>query len=195
MGEWERRWRGPPHDKSLDELPMATVRFLESLRVMVADTYPGGPGDVVAIRPGDDSDEDDDCDDWEGKMLTARDVCDHVRETLGWSSKNLRVMWNGRALRDTEKLYEAGVRFDSTIHVVDAARLPREEGELPGKSAAPVAGAEPGEVSPVKREFPVEAAEEVLEAPNPYAPAPAEPDDDWRARTRLVCTPQGPVRY
>ena len=62
MGEWERRWRGPPHDKSLDELPKATVRFLDSLRVMVADTYPGGPGDVVAIRPGDDSDEDDDCD-------------------------------------------------------------------------------------------------------------------------------------
>ena len=60
---------------------------------------------------------------------------------------------------------------------------------------APVAGAEPGEVSPVKRAFPVEAAEEVLEAPNPYAPAPAEPDDDWRARTRLVCTPQGPQRY
>ena len=194
MGEWERRWRGPPHDKSLDELPRATVRFLDSLRVMVADTYPGGPGDVVAIRPGDDSDEDDDCDDWEGKMLTARDVCDHVRETLGWSSKNLRVTWNGRALRDKEKLYEAGVRFDSTIHVVDAARI-REEGELPGKSAAPVAGAEPGEVSPVKRQFPVEAAEEVLEAPNPYAPAPAEPDDDWRARARLVCLPQGPVRY
>ena len=194
MGEWERRWRGPPREPD-EELPKATVRFLDSLRVMVADTYPGGPGDVVAIRPGDDSEEDDDCDDWEGKMLTARDVCDHVRETLGWSSKNLRVTWNGRALRDKEKLYEAGVRFDSTIHVVDAARLPREEGELPGKSAAPVAGAEPGEVSPVKRQFPVEAAEEVLEAPNPYAPAPAEPDDDWRARTRLVCTPQGPVRY
>ena len=51
MGEWERRWRGPPHDKSLDELPKATVRFLDSLRVMVADTYPGGPGDVVAIGP------------------------------------------------------------------------------------------------------------------------------------------------
>ena len=99
-----------------------------------------------------------------------------------------------RALRDKEKLYEAGVRFDSTIHVVDAARV-KEEGELPGKGAAPVAGAEPGEVSPVKRQFPVEAAEEVLEAPNPYAPAPAEPDDDWRARTRLVCTPQGPQRY
>ena len=194
MGEWERRWRGPPHDKSLDELPRATVRFLDSLRVMVADTYPGGPGDVVAIRPGDDSEEDDDCDDWEGKMLTARDVCDHVRETLGWSSKNLRVTWNGRPLRDTEKLYEAGVRFDSTIHVVDAARV-KEEGELPGKSAAPVAGAEPGEVSPVKREFPVEAAEEVLEAPARRGSAPAEPDDDWRARTRLVCTPQGPVRY
>ena len=194
MGEWERRWRGPPHNPD-DELPKATVRFLDSLRVMVADTYPGGPGDVVAIRPGDDSEEDDDCDDWEGKMLTARDVCDHVRETLGWSSKNLRVTWNGRALRDKETLYAAGVRFDSTIHVVDAARLPREEGELPGKSAAPVAGAEPGEVSPVKRAFPVEAAEEVLEAPNPYAPAPAEPDDDWRARTRLVCTDKGPVRY
>ena len=194
MGEWERRWRGPPRAPD-DELPRATVRFLDSLRVMVADTYPGGPGDVVAIRPGDDSDVDDDCDDWEGKTLTARDVCDHVRETLGWSSKNLRVTWNGRALRDKETLYAAGVRFDSTIHVVDAARLPREEGELPGSCVKPVAGAEPGEVSPVKREFPVEAAEEVLEAPNPYAPAPAEPDDDWRARTRLVCTTQGPVRY
>ena len=115
MGEWERRWRGPPHDKSLDELPMATVRFLDSLRVMVADTYPGGPGDVVAIRPGDDSEEDDDCDDWEGKMLTARDVCDHVRETLGWSSKNLRVTWNGR-LRDTEKARPTCASM--TIHVV-----------------------------------------------------------------------------
>ena len=55
MGEWERRWRGPPRAPD-DELPRATVRFLDSLRVMVADTYPGGPGDVVAIRHGDDSD-------------------------------------------------------------------------------------------------------------------------------------------
>ena len=67
MGEWERRWRGLPHDKSLDELPKATVRFLDSLRVMVADTCTRRPGDVVAIRPGDDSEEDDDCDDWEGE--------------------------------------------------------------------------------------------------------------------------------
>ena len=38
MGEWERRWRGPPRDPD-EELPMATVRFLDSLRVMVADTH------------------------------------------------------------------------------------------------------------------------------------------------------------
>ena len=192
MGEWERRWRGPPRDLD-EELPMATVRFLDSLRVMVADTYPGGPGDVVAIRPGDDSEEDDDCDDWEGKMLTARDVCDHVRETLGWSSKNLRVTWNGRPLRDKEKLYEAGVRFDSTIHVVDAARI-REEGELPGKKRGAGRGRNRARCS-VKREFPVEAAEGVGREPARAGARRARRDDDGpRAAGPVAPTRTGPVR-
>jgi hypothetical protein len=176
-----------------DELLTATVNFLESLRVMVAKTFAGGPGGVVTIRPssGDDEDDAGDPDDWEGRDLTARDVCEHVRLTLGWPEKEMKVRWQGRLLRDRERLYAAGVRSASTIHVVDAAAC-REEGELPG-GVSPIVGAELGEVSPMRRRFPVETAEEVLAAPNPYAPAHEPEDDLWR--DRLVCTAQGVVRY
>ena len=82
---------------------------------MVADTYPGGPGDAVAIRPGDDSMKTTTATTGREDAHGARRLRPRARDARWSSSKNLRVTWNGRALRDKEKLYEAGVRFDSTI--------------------------------------------------------------------------------
>ena len=82
------------------------------------------------------------------------------------------------------------MRFDSTIHVVDAARV-KEEGELPGKARRRSRARGTGRGPPVKRQFPSRPPRSPRGA-EPRAPAPAEPDDDWRARTRLVRTPQGP---
>ena len=106
MGEWERCWRGPPHDKTSCPGPRSAS---STLRVMVADTYPGVRR-RRATGPGDDSEEDDDCDDWEGRCSrpeTCATTCAR-RSVVVQEPADV----NGRALRQGE-IIRAGVRFDS----------------------------------------------------------------------------------
>ena len=97
---------------------------------------------------------------------------------------------DGRA-RDNEKLYEAGVRFDSTIHVVTPPAS-RRKASCPVKARRRSRARNRAASGPSSASCPSRPPRRCSRR-RPRAPAPAEPDDDWRARA-VGLYAQGPVR-